>query len=242
MRQTAPTSPHQFRETPPISETQRTLISLCLIVHLFFVVLATTANFVASPLQSRLLDRFALYTRLLHLDRSFAAEDLEPRPFRLTTAPDYLTHAEPQDVDHRIEVLPQAANADADGEWLVLPAPGFHGGEDYQRQQRLARLMASVSEDEAVVGRLAQSIGANFARQRETPPRQVRCRRHMLQPMEAIAGGTPEQQDAWSPLFFRTVYAANVLVLDGGVQIVKIDDASQVAPPTAEGTRRDARN
>jgi len=234
--------PGRSPNTPPLSETGRTLISLCLIIHLFFVVLATTANFAPSPLQSRLLERFAAYTRLLNLDRDFAAEELAPSPpYRLTTAPDYLTHAQPDDVDHRIEILPRGADADSDSNWLVLPT-GFHGSEEHQRLQRLARLMASVSEDEAAAGRIAQSVGTHFARQRQTPPQQLRCRRHMLQPMEAVADGTAEQQDAWSGIFFRTVYAANVLVLESGVQVVKMDEASQVAQPTlSEGTPRDAR-
>lgn len=223
-----------------LSEPQRTLVSLCLMVHLFFVVTATTANLAASPLQQRLLDRFAAYTRTLYLDRSFARRDLDPVPYRITTAPDYLTHAQPEDVDTRIEILPQEAPGDADKEWLVLPKSAFHGDDDYQRSQRLARLMSSIAEDDAAVGLLAQGVATHFARQRGLIPQQIRVRRHMLQPMEALADGSPEERDPDSSLYFRTDYKARVIVSERGVQIVRMDDASRMAPPArTQGARRE---
>ena len=115
---------------------------------------------------------------------------LDRTPYRGTAGPYYLTHATEEDVDHRIEVLLQGSDPADEDAWLVLPPAGSHGSDRYRRYQHLANVMSAVSDDEGAVARIAQSIGAHFAGQRNITPQQVRCRKHMLQPIPALQGGT----------------------------------------------------
>lgn len=209
----------------------RTLVTLLLLVHLFFVAVATWSRFAPSPVQARLLDRFAFYTRSLQLDPDFTAESLRPEPYRFAAEPLFLTHATEDDVDYRIELLPAGQDLADDAAWVVLGADSWRGGESWRRHQRLGKFMAAVSPDDASVARIAQSVAGHAQQQRELAASQIRCRRHMLQGMTEVTQGTLEEQDPNSAVYFRTPYAANVLLLESGVQVVKIDEASQVAQP-----------
>jgi hypothetical protein len=93
----------------------------------------------------------------------------------------------------------------------------------------------------------AQSIGTHFARERDIRPQQVRCRRHYLQSREDLTGGTAARRNAQDPSFFAAIYTANAIVSDTGyVDVVKVDEASQVALPTGQnnagGSSRNERN
>jgi hypothetical protein len=197
--------------------TRQGLLSLFMIVHLFFVFVALSANLAPSPLQSRLLQRFSFYTQLLNIDPNFARY--------------YLTHATEEDVDHRVEIVSSTGGSPSE-QVIRLPAEGFRGAENYKRQQRLARVLAFVAEEEALAGYLARAIGEHAVQQRNVTPEQVRVRRHLLQGREVIINGRPEERDPDSELYYRTPYAANCIVLDDGrVQVVRVEEAGQVARP-----------
>ena len=229
-----PAVPPKSDSAPP-DHTRRSVVTLLLVIHLFLVIVALSSNFFPSPLQAKLLDRFAFYTRVLHVDRSFLRADfqVDARPF--IPEPAFLTHATEQDVDHRVEVLTSTTEDD----WLLLSTRGFPGSERYRRYQRFAKLMSALAADEAAAGLLAQSVGTHFVQQRASKPQQVRVRKHLLQPMVALRDGTEEERDPASAVFFRTDYAANILVLRSGVSVVKIDAASQVAAPVGAGAAVD---
>jgi hypothetical protein len=213
------------KETP--SQTGRVLISLLLFAHLFFVVVALAANLAPSQLQSRILSRFAFYTQTLNLDLSFT--------------PYYLTHAGPEDVDHRIEVLPADESPDDDDAWTVLPDVGRRGSERYHRYQRLARVMSFFSRDDETAARVATAVGASYLHQRDIRPQRVRCRKHMLQSWTAITGGTSAQRDPDDPTYFQVVYDANyVISATGGVGVVKLAGTGEVAQPTQRGSEQNA--
>lgn len=198
--------------------SSKPLISLLLIIHLFFVVVSLSANFMPSDLQQRLLDRFAVYVRTFN--------------FNLNYTPYYWTRGGVFDVDHRIEMLPQGADESIAENWWILPDKGSRCGERYKRYQRLAKEFALQAENDENAGRIAQSIGTHFSRAEGTQPKQIRSRSHFLQPMDAIAAGNAEQRNPDSSLYLRTSYAVNCIVgKDGLVNIVKIDEASQVARP-----------
>jgi len=148
---------------------------------------------------------------------------------RFSSEPLYVTHAGDSDVDHHIE-LTTKTNPDAD-DWIVWPSDQFRGGESYHRYQRLSRYMSHVSADDAAVARIAQRIAVSARHQRGIKIKQLRCRKHMLQPMDVFADGTPAERDPSSPVFLQTVYAANVLYSESRVQILKVDAPEQVAQP-----------
>ena len=129
-----------------------------------------------SDLTRVLLDRFAVYTRLLNFDLDFT--------------PYHLTHGTESDVDHRIEVLPQGSE-----EWQVLPIEGFRGVDGFQRYHRLASIWSFHATNEGQPALFAQAVGNHCSLQRGVVPRQIRCRRHYLQPREEVIGGTPAMRD-----------------------------------------------
>ena len=210
----------------PSDETVRSLVTLFLVLHLFCLFVAFWSSVSPSPLQVRLLSVIRPYTRLLNFELPYSQYNL--------------THATDIDVDHRIEVLAaEKEETDLKG-WIVLPDAGSRAGERYKRYQRFARQMArynqlsSVFPDmAALASKLAQDTAANFVHQREIKPKEIRCRQHFLQPMDAITSGTKDERNPNSATFLRIPYAANVIVDDrGNVNVVKIDTAAEVAPPT----------
>lgn len=211
--------------------TAHTWLSLLLIVHLFFVFVATTGNYAPSALQARLLDRFAGYTRVLNLDRNFTPRELSADVVRLTTAPEHLTHAAENDVDHRIEFLTAGEVGGSSDAWSLFGSGGFRGGERHKRFQRLARYLAEVANNESAAARIAQGVAEAVAAQQGTLPPQVRGRKHMLQPMDAWSSSDPQERDPDSAVYFRTTYAVNVVSLGDTIQVVKIESSGQAAGP-----------
>ncbi len=203
------------------SDRTRSIITLLLVLHLIIVAVALSGNYLRSPLQARFLDVLRPYAQLLN--------------FELDFLPYQLTHATAADVDHRIEVLPEGADPDDADAWRGLPDRGFRGGERYHRYQRLARLMAFLAEQgasETAVSMIGRSVAENFVQQQDVRTDRIRCRRHMLQPAEAVRGGTAEQRNPNDPSYFRTLYDASTIVDDSGrVDLVKIDAADEVARP-----------
>jgi hypothetical protein len=212
-------------EQPSARSGKRILVSGLIIVHLFFVATAMLASHGRSRLTERILSRFAFYTELLNLD------------LNLDFAWYHLTHATEFDVDHRIEVLPKGADETAN--WLVLPADTFRGSESYKRYQRLGRHFAILAEEDGDAGRIARSVAEHFLHAKATEPAQVRCRRHLLQDWEVMDGGTAEERDPNSETYFRVPYAADCIVLSNGrVDVIKVEERGRVAPPGPGGRER----
>ena len=213
-------------EWPPWA---RATVSLLLFAHLFFAFVALAANVAPSRLQQRLLARFSFYTQLLNLDLNFTSL--------------YFTHASIDDVDHRLELLPEGRSPDVDGDWVVLPDVGVRGSDRYQRYQRLARVVSFFSPQDEVTAALARAVGVNFLVQRGIRPQRLRCRRHLLQDWNVIRAGTAAQRDPNDPSYFRVAYDANFVVSrDGAVSVVKLAEADELASPIAKDGARNASN
>jgi hypothetical protein len=214
-------------------------VSLVLVAHLFLLFVALSASYAPSRVQARILSRFGVYTQTLNLDRNSIPYEF-PTPYP-NFAPYHLTHATMDDVDHRIEVLPEGKDPDSDADWIVLPDVGTRGTDRYQRYQRMARMMAFFAQQDEVTASLARDVGAHFLRQRGIRPQRVRCRKHMLQPYGVIQGGTSEQRDPNDPSYFRVVYDANIVISrTGAVSVVKLAQDSEVAQPTSRDEERNA--
>lgn len=201
----------------------RTIVTLLLVIHLFLVGVSVGSNFAPADWQLQVLSNFRFYTRLLNFD-------LDLTPFQ--SVPFHLTHATEFDVDHRIEVLPEGESPESPESWLVLPSDDYRGSDAYQRYQRLAAQWANAAQTEGDPAIYAQSIGTHFARQRGIAPRQLRCRRHFLQSPDDVTQGTAARRNPDDPSYFASVYTANAIVSDTGfVEVVRVDEAGQVAQP-----------
>jgi hypothetical protein len=195
----------------------QSLLSLLIFCHLFCVLVALSGSLMPSALQSRLLRLFSPYTQLLNFDLNYT--------------PMHLTQGTLEDVDHQLEVLPAGQDENDGSAWIALPEAGPRHGERYQRYERLAAAMA-LSADRDTAGLLARSVAGNVWHQDGVKLQQVRCRKHLLQGMDAVSGGTPEQRDPASALYFREAYRVNVIVTsDGQVEVVRAEKTSQVARP-----------
>jgi hypothetical protein len=215
----------------PITPTTQTVVSLLLIIHLFFAGVAFSSNLapIYSRLQNRLLTNFAVYTQLLGFDLNFL-------PF-------YWTHATIDDVDHRVEILPRGKIAERDADWIVLSAVATRGTERFQRYQRLGRVWSLVSPQDELTAALAKAVGTSFIEQRAIQPVRVRCRRHTLQDWDLVRGGTAAQRDPHDPSYFQSSYDANLVVSrNGTVSVVKLAETSEIAVPSPRDSTPDANN
>lgn len=197
----------------PATPLWQTITSFVIFVHLFFVFVALSANHVRSGLTGTILSRFAFYTRLLNFDLNFV--------------PYHLTHGTDVDVDHRIEVLPRDQT-----EWKRLPEGGMRGHDSYQRFQRFAAEWAYQALNDGEPALFAQSVGTYYSRRLDVAPKQIRCRKQFQQSREDMASASPARRDPDDPSRFSVAYAANAIVNeDGSVDIVRIEEAGQVAAP-----------
>lgn len=215
----------------------RPLVSLALFIHLFCVLVALSGSLFRSGLQERLLGLFAPYTQLLGFDPAPAAF--------------YLTHGLPNDFGQSVEVLPEGQDATDNANWLALEDRGARGGERLGRTQRLASLLGFFAgrletaardrrpdEDANVaINLLARSVAEHLLYQEHVTPKQLRCRRHLVQEIDALSG-TAEQRDPFSESYYQQFYRANTIVMDQGqVEILRpIDEARDVAPPDGKKT------
>lgn len=200
------------------------VLSVALFAHLFCILVAFSGNGPRSLLQVRLLAALRPYVQLLNFDPNLT--------------PYQLTHATIDDVDHRLEILPAGADAADDSAWIVLPGEGFRSLDAYKRQQRFAKAMAVLTEQEndELVAEFARSAGSFALQQLDVTPQQIRVRRHLLQSWDASAGRGPGPRNPHAAAYFETAYAANVLSDEAGnVDVIKISGRRETALPTSEG-------
>jgi hypothetical protein len=198
-------------------------LSLLLFFHLFSIAVALGANHFPSPLQSRMAGFMSPYLRVMNFDISFI--------------PYHLTLGTVDDQDHRIDVLAADAYLMGDEGWIGIGEPSFRGGERFKRFQRLAATMAFFGErrQDQLSALFARAVAEHFLNQRHIEPSEIRCRRILPQDRSAVAGGTPEQRNPLSSLYFAEVYRASALIDGSTVAVIKVEQAGHVARPDAGG-------
>jgi hypothetical protein len=221
------TTRRQWAEVDSMSESRRpaeaawwrTIASLLIFIHLFFVFLALSSNLARSGLSRTLLSRFAFYTRLFNFDLDFT--------------PYHLTHGTDEDVDHRVEVLLTDASS-----WETLPS-GMRGHDGYKRVQRFAANWAYHALNDGQPALFAQAVANRFSQQQTIAPKQVRCRKHFQQGPDDLVG-TPAQRDPDDSSRFSVPYAATSIIRGtGAVEVIRVEEAGQVAAPaTSTGAAR----
>ena len=156
-----------------LSDTARGLLSLAIVVQLFFILLVTTGNFGRSSLQDRTLGLFRPWVQLLN--------------FEQLRVPYHLTHGVERDltqVDHQIEFLPAGADADDPDAWEVIGRRSHPLSESALRYQRLAAMAAFHAEqDEKTLAALAATgLTRRYAAEHDALPDRVRLRRKIVVP------------------------------------------------------------
>lgn len=137
------------------------------------------------------------------------------------------TYGQPDDADHRIEIVPRDAAATAAA--VSLPAAGIWG-ERAARWRRLARAAALAERDPDREGLLPAAIGAAGFDDAGTDDVTIRLLRHVPPERAAVAAGGAAPR-------FERAYTARVRRIDGELQLLKNEPRGEVAPlvtPTRE--------
>jgi len=196
-------------------EPARTIVSLLLVIHLFCLATVLSANLAPSPLQLRLVETLAPYTRLICID---------PDSRRY-----HLTHAVPDDDDHLLDVtLSEEGNRS-----VVFPDVGWRGSPRRERYQALAELLAFFArrDGEESAALLARSAGRAVMIQEGATRAVVRCRRRRPQPTVLPPRSAANPPDPRAEEYLEDVYTADVWIdPDGSVQLVRRVTAREVAP------------
>lgn len=221
---TAPMGPKRGAGREASATTQQ-VVSLLLLLHLLCVFLAVTSYTRRSPLQARLLDMMALYTRTINLAPAIA-------PYHLTQY-DALVGDNVQDDEHYLEL----EFTDASGETQVRNLNEFAlSFPDARRRYRTlaSEMVYSLGDDAEDQNRLGALAGAaaEFGLKRFGADAGVlRLKHHLSQPrdLENLQAGFPP--DPLAPQYIVTSYEADVLLDDDGeLQLIKREDKAQVAP------------
>jgi hypothetical protein len=225
----AKTQQESLRRSEPLagalSPRWQSVLSIFFVVHFFFVFTALSSSWTRSPLQSRILSKFACYAQLLNLDSDFA-----PLANTVPVAGPF-TRADALDVDHRIEILPRDGDPEVQEDWLVMPDRGLVGGERYKRFQRLARVFDQLAERDEDAARVARAVAVHAWKRQGIEPAQVRCRRHLLQSWEQAGSDFAPESGPDSEAFFTTPYAADILIRGESVSVKRNLETGQLALP-----------
>lgn len=190
------------------------LISLLIVIHLVCISIALTSNLRRSSLQGRLIEILQPYLGLLNLDPDYT--------------PYQLTHGQPLDDDHfvEVEIFPASdrplTTSGQQGTPVTLEA-GSRWGFSRRRYRRLAYVMAyhAEAENDHITAALARATASAALEGRESHRAIVRCKRHESQPrrLGELAAGFPE--DPHAQQYQQTVYEADVWWAEGKLQVQK---------------------
>ena len=215
----APDSPATDSAGP--DSNLRGIVSLVVIIHLFMVAVALSANLSVSELQDQLLSKLSVYLQPLNLKLS------DPFSHKLY----HHSVGDPSQDDHFLEI--EFQGGDRDGEVIRLPDDQWRGSPTRNRYQALTHMLGYYAHNDAdeMLSPFAQSIGAHFLGQDTTSEAIVRVRRHAPMPLNAAVGSQQRPLDPNAEVYFQTLYQARVWVdTKGQANLVKLDASGQVAP------------
>ena len=187
-------------------------VSLLIVIHLICVLIALSSNLHRSSLQARLVQVLRPYLGLVNLDPDFT--------------PYHLTHGQILDDDHFLEV--ERVSVAGDDSSLVatertILGSGNRWGFAARRYRRLAYAVAyhAEVEDDHITAALARATAGLVGRPGDSTQWIVRCWRHESQPrrITELAAGFPV--DPLDPQYQQSVYAADVWLAEGVLQVQK---------------------
>ena len=195
----------------------RTVITLVLIVHLFAVTVALAAYTQPSPLLANLRDLLSPYNAALSFD-----------VFHLYYGGSrwHLTHGAPTDVDYTVVV--ETKMHDGSVRTTTVPPPDVQPPIRRRRYQALANAIGSAAGNEQLEIILPRTVAGSLIKRADAKRGTV-----------TVRAFTPGPQDVYTDEYLlrspfnataSTVFAADVLVEGGQVDVVKKASALEVAP------------
>ena len=209
----------------------RTVVSFLLFVHFFALAVAVASNWSPSPLALRLrrVPLLLQYLQFLDMDQSYIG---------LFNLHDGL----PEDTDAVVEI--DLKFRDGTEEHAIYPPAGLWPRQRRQHYARLAETAADLSENQDLQSIVPQAIAAHLAEKANAEGKKIRSgdirvRRLLLQPIEAVESSLPNERDPRSETYFRKLYEAHVLLAGGRVQLLKVEEARYVAPAASSSAGSD---
>lgn len=209
--------------------TIRSLISVLLFAHLFCVFVVLGSNYRRSPLLSRLVSFFAVYTQALDFDPNFT-------PFHLTTG-------QTADDDHILEI--EMVDGPAAGQKFSLPPLRGHWLDHRRRFMAVNNLFATQAEfladerDDAndvsasqATAELAKAIGGYHLREHGGTHCVLKLIHRLSQPQELEAlPATFPRDNPRAPEYHTLLYTADVILAgDGSLIATRRQSSRDVAP------------
>jgi hypothetical protein len=207
-------------------------VSLLILIHLICVLVALTSNLHRSSLQARLVQVLQPYLGLVNLDPDFT--------------PYYLTHGGILDDDHFLEVqrVPAAGQdpVPAGKERTVLESAN-RWGFAARRYRRLAYAVAyhAQVEDDHITAALARATAGLVLSPGDLGQLVVRCWRHESQPRRITELVTGFPVDPADSQYQQSVYAADVWLADGMLQVQKRVTVQETARRERDSTSGDGK-
>ena len=210
-------------------EIVRTVVNFLLFLHFFALGVAVFSNWSPSPLARGLRKTPGVLPYLQALDMDLSYIGL------------YNLHdGMPEDTDAFVEL--DLKFKDGSDEHLVYPDSKLWPRERRRHFARLAEVAGDLSAGQEANQDLqsivpqaiaAHAIAEAQARGKKFRSGTIRIRRLLLQPMEAIESSLPAERDPYSDTYFRKLYEARIVFAGGKVQLLKVEEARDVAPAAA---------
>lgn len=210
------------------TQAVRTSVSLLLFLHFFALGVAVFSNWSPSPLALKLRDVPGVLWYLQPLDMDLSYIGL------------YNLHdGMPEDTDAFVEV--DLKFRDGTEEHVAFPetkTPGRFNRRHFARLADVAGDLAASQENQDLQSIVPQAIAAHVVAAAQAEGKKfrsgtIRVRRLYLQPIEAVESSLPAERDPYSDTYVRKIYEAGIVVVGGKVQLLKSEEARDVAPAAA---------
>lgn len=225
MTSPANSSPTSAESAGMLGQLGRTVISFLLFLHFFALGVAIFSNWSPSTLAGRLRNVPCLrpYLQFLDMDQAYIG---------LYNLHDGL----PEDTDATVEVTLKLRTGEERS--FTLPEANLRPHQRFRHFSRLAEVAADLASNQELQSVVPQAIAQHYIAQLQAEGEKIgpgtvgtiRVGHWLLQSMEAITSSRAEERDPYSEVYYRKLYEARILLAGGKVQLLKIEEARDVAP------------
>ncbi|HUY88025.1 MAG TPA: hypothetical protein VMV10_04790 [Pirellulales bacterium] len=219
-------SPQSVAESKGVpGEIVRTAISFLLFLHFFALAVAIFSNWSPSTLASRLrkVPGVRGYLQFFDMDQAYIG---------LYNLHDGMS----EDTDSTVELDLKLASGEM--RTFTLPEPGLRPHQRFRHFSRLAEVAADLASNQDLQSVVPQAIAKHYIARLEAAGQElgggtvgeIRVGNWLLQSMEAMQSSRADERDPHSAVYYRKLYEARVLRVGGKVQLLKVEEARDVAP------------